>query len=365
MPALPGKTPLVLRSFFVYIVKTMSAFSSFLTDELQLRRRAILASVLVGAVLLVVKFLAAWLTGSAAILSDALESIINVVASGFAFYSVMLSARPPDQSHPYGHGKIEPFSAGFEGALIILAAAVILWQAVPGVFAPHPLAQLDLGIVLVLAAAVVNAVLGLFLVRTGTRTRSLALTADGKHLLTDVYTSAGVAAGLVLARFTGWLVLDSLTACAVAGNIILSGAGLLRQSVSHLMDEADESVLRSIVETLQNIRRPEWIDLHHLRSWRSGGRHHIDFHLTLPRYWDLEQSHAAETFVEDWLVEHLGGQGEVLLHLDPCTPHHCPLCRVLDCPVRSTRFRAMPVWTVELATGNPMFRYVPHLEEVR
>ncbi|HJY80839.1 MAG TPA: cation diffusion facilitator family transporter [Candidatus Binatia bacterium] len=342
----------------------MSIFPSLLTDELRLRRRAILASVCVGAVLLVVKFVAAWLTGSAAILSDALESIINVVASGFAFYSVMLSARPPDRSHPYGHGKIEPFSAGFEGALIILAAVAILWQAVPGVFWPRPLAQLDLGIVLVLGAAVVNAVLGLFLIRTGARTRSLALTADGKHILTDVCTSAGVVVGLALARFTGWMVLDSLTACAVAVNIILSGAGLLRQSVSHLMDEADESILYSIVETLQNIRRPEWIDLHHLRSWRSGDRHHIDFHLTLPRYWNLEQSHDAETSVEEWLVEHLGGQGEVLVHLDPCTPHHCPLCRVLDCPVRSTKFRTMPVWTVELATGNPMFRYVPHLAEL-
>src|SRR5215470_4038918 len=141
-------------------METMAVFSLSLTDELRLRRQAILASVFVGVALLLVKFLAAWLTGSAAILSDALESIINVVASGFAFYSIMLSARPPDRSHPYGHGKIEPFSAGFEGALIILAAFAILWQAVPGVFAPRPLAQLDLGILLVLGAAGVNVVLG-------------------------------------------------------------------------------------------------------------------------------------------------------------------------------------------------------------
>lgn len=364
MRALREKSPLVLRIFFVYSMQTMPTFSPFLTDETRLRRRAILVSVFVGVGLLVVKFVAAALTGSAAILSDALESIINVVASCFAFYSVVLSARPPDRSHPYGHGKIESFSAGFEGALIILAAAAILWQAVPAVFSPHPLAQLDLGIALLLGTAVVNAVVGLFLIRSGTRTSSLALVADGKHLLTDAYTSVGVVAGLVLARFTGWMVLDALTACAVAVNIILSGAGLLRESVSHLMDEADETVLRNIVESLQNIRRPEWIDLHHLRSWRSGNRHHIDFHLTLPRYWDLEQCHAAETFVEEWLVEHLGGQGEVLLHLDPCTPHHCPLCRVPDCPVRSTRFRTAPTWTVELATGNPMFRYTPSFEEM-
>lgn len=334
----------------------MSSLALSSTPDLFLRRRAILLSVVVGTLLLVIKFLAAALTGSAAILSDALESIINVVASGFAFYSIILSARPPDRSHPYGHGKIEPFSAGFEGALIILAAVAILWQAVPGLFTPRPVAQLDLGIVLVLIAAVANAVLSVFLLRVGKRTRSLALIADGKHLLTDVYTSVGVVAGLVLVRLTGWMVLDSLTACAVAVNILVSGTGLVRQSVSHLMDEADEAVLRNIVDALQHLRRPEWIDLHHLRSWRSGDRHHIDFHLTLPRYWNLEQCHAAETSVEEWLIDYLGGEGEVLVHLDPCTPHHCPSCRVLDCPVRATKFRTTPVWTIESATGSPLFR---------
>jgi cation diffusion facilitator family transporter len=332
---------------------------AFVSDELRLRRRAILSSVGIGVVLLVLKFVAAALTGSAAILSDALESIINVVASVFALYSVVLSAQPPDQSHPYGHGKIESFSAGFEGALIILAALVILWEAIPGFFVPAPLAELDLGIFLVLGAAAVNATLGAFLIRVGHRTHSLALTADGRHLLTDVWTSVGVVVGLGLVWLTGWIVLDSITACAVALNILVSGAGLLRQSVGHLMDEADEAVLHSIVEELQRTRRPEWIDLHHLRSWRSGDRHHIDFHLTLPRYWNLEQSHSTETVVEDWLVERLGGKGEALLHLDPCTPHHCPFCGVSDCPVRAAAFRSTPAWTVEMATGNPMFLIEP------
>ncbi len=300
------------------------------------------------------KLTAAVLTGSAAILSDALESIINVVASAFAFYSVIFSAQPPDSSHPYGHGKVESFSAGFEGALIILAALAIMWQAIPGFFFPRPIAELDLGIVLVIGAAVVNAGLGVLLIRIGRRTHSLALMADGKHLLTDVYTSAGVVAGLGLVRWSGWLVLDSITACAVAVNIIVSGATLVRQSVSHLMDEADEHILNNIVETLQRARRPEWIDLHHLRSWRSGNRHHIDFHLTLPRYWNLEQCHETETEVEASLVDRLGGHGEALLHLDPCTPHHCPFCRMSACPMRTSAFRATPPWTVELATGSPM-----------
>jgi cation diffusion facilitator family transporter len=331
----------------------------FLADESRLRRRAILASVVVGVLLLVVKFLAAILTGSAAILSDALESIINVVASAFAFYSVVLSAQPPDRSHPYGHGKVESFSAGFEGALIILAALAILWEAIPGFFTPPPLAALDLGIILVVGATIANAALGALLGRVGRRTHSLALMADGKHLLTDVATSIGVVLGLGLVWLTGWTVFDSITACAVALNILVSGAGLLRQSVSHLMDEADEQVLLDIVKVLQNSRRPEWIDLHHLRSWRSGDRHHIDFHLTLPRYWDLEQCHATETAVEDWLLDQLGGKGEVLLHLDPCSPHFCHLCAITNCPVRTTPFRRTLPWTMEMATGNPMFPLDP------
>jgi len=337
----------------------MDAFASQFSQDVAYRRRAILLSVVVGVALLIVKFLAATFTGSAAILSDALESIINVVASVFAFYSITLSAQPPDRSHPYGHGKIESFSAGFEGALIILAALVILWKSVPAFYAPQPLAQLDVGIVLILGAALVNAILGYTLVRTGTRTGSLALTADGKHLLTDVYTSVGVVLGLVLVSITGWTVLDPLTACAVALNIIVSGFRLIRQSVSHLLDAADERVLSSIVDSLQHIRRPEWIDLHHLRSWSSGNRHHIDFHLTLPRYWNLEQSHAAETAVEEWVVEHLGGQAEVLIHLDPCTSHYCSFCKMPDCPVRVMPFRSALPWTVESTIANPVFRYFP------
>lgn len=333
----------------------MDSFAPLLTQDLTLRRRMILLSVVVGMVLLVIKFFAAAFTGSAAILSDALESIINVVASVFAFYSITLSAQPPDRSHPYGHGKIESFSAGFEGALIILAALVIIWQAVPAFFMPRPLAQLNVGILLILGAAVVNAVLGFSLVRTGKRTGSLTLTADGKHLLTDVYTSVGVVLGLGLVYLTGWAILDPITACAVALNIIVSGVTLVRQSVSHLLDAADEPFLSSIVYSLQQIRRPEWIDLHYLRSWSSGMRHHIDFHLTLPRYWRLEQCHAAETSVTEWVVEHLGGQGEVLIHLDPCTSHHCVGCQVLDCPVRTMPFRSVIPWTVESAIGDPTF----------
>ena len=337
----------------------MRFFPSFVSHSFKVRQRAILLSVIVGTALFGIKLLAAKFTGSAAILSDALESIINVVASGFAFFSITLSAQPPDRSHPYGHGKIESFSAGFEGALIILAALAILWKAIPALFLPRSLMQLDFGIFLVLGTAVVNALLGFSLVRTGNHTGSLALIADGKHVLTDVYTSIGVVVGLGLVHVTGWAILDPITACIVALNIIISGVALIRQSVSHLLDAADERILHGIVDSLQHIRRPEWIDVHHLRTWSSGERHHIDFHLTLPRYWNLEQCHAAESLVAEWVVEHLGGQGEVLVHLDPCTSHYCRSCSMPDCALRLVSFRAAIPWTVDSAIGNPRFPYSP------
>ena len=184
-------------------------------------------SLLVSGCLLAVKFLAYQLTGSAAVLSDALESIVNVIASSFALFSVTLSARPPDASHPYGHGRVEFFSAGFEGALIMAAAGAIFCAALPRVFAPQPLTQLSLGIGLVCGAGVANALLGVYLQYVGHRTHSLALVADGKHLLSDAYTSAGVLVGILGVWLTGWDVLDALTALVVALHILVMGGRLV------------------------------------------------------------------------------------------------------------------------------------------
>ncbi len=241
-------------------------------------------ALLVSGGLLAVKFLAYHLTGSAAVLSDALESIVNVIASSFALFSVTLSARPPDESHPYGHGRVEFFSAGFEGALIVAAAVAIFVTALPRVFAPQPLAQLSLGIGLVCGAGVLNALLGLCLQYVGRGTHSLALVADGTHLLSDAYTSAGVLVGILGVWLTGWHVLDALTALGVAGHILVMGGRLVRESIARLMDEAEPALLQRIVQTMQAARQSSWIDLHNLRAWRSGPRYHVDFHLTLPRY---------------------------------------------------------------------------------
>jgi cation diffusion facilitator family transporter len=303
-------------------------------DHVKLRVITISSSFLVGVLLMGIKFYAYRLTHSSAILSDALESIINVVASAFALASVLIAAMPADESHPYGHGKIEYFSAGFEGALIVLAAAGIFKTGVSHIFQPPELPQLELGLVLILGAGLVNFVLGIGLLRVGKRTSSLTLIADGKHVLTDVYTSAMVLLGLFLVQYTQWYWLDGTVACLVGLHILISGSKLVRQSFAGLMDATDEDLLTEISEILNAHRKDIWIDIHQLRAWRSGNVIHTDFHLILPRDFSLEQAHAEGKELEKILQMHFGESSSVLIHLDPCIDPDCPICSRRMCTLR-------------------------------
>lgn len=317
--------------------------------------RVAVLSLLVSVVLLVSKLIAYNLTGSAAVLSDALESIVNVFASAFALFSVALSSRPPDASHPYGHGRVEFFSAGFEGALIVAAAMAIFWTAVPRIFFPEPIGQLSQGLLWVCGAGAVNALMGLYLQHVGRHSQSMALVADGKHLLSDAYTSAGVVLGMILVWLTRWYILDALMACVIALHILVMGWQLLREAIARLMDEAEPEFLQHIVDTLQTARQPAWIDLHQLRAWRSGARHHVDFHLTLPRYWDLERCHQVAEEVEHLIQSTQPSHGDVIMHLDPCLPTNCPLCVVARCPVRAAAPQKSQPWTVASSIGEPVY----------
>lgn len=327
----------------------MSQYAS----EIPLRRRAAFVSIGVGISLLVIKFVAFALTGSAAVLSDALESIINVVASFSALFAILIGARPADESHPYGHGKVEFFSAGFEGALIIVAAIAIFWTAIPRFFTPTPLTQLDIGLVLLIIGGIVNYLLGTYLIRTGHKTHSDALTADGHHVHTDAYTSAGVIVGLLLVRFTGLYWIDPLVACLMGVNILFMGYRLLRSASAGLMDESDRPYLDVVTQALNQARVPEWIAPHHLRSWRGGAVRFVDFHLDLPRYWNLDQSHQVQKRLEE-VIETASGQScQVLIHFDPCVPDYCHLCAVDPCPVRSTPLQQQVLWTTDLLMAGP------------
>ncbi len=310
----------------------------------RVRLSAIVLSLLVGIVLMSAKFFAYHLTGSSAILSDALESIINVVASAFGVVSIVTAAKPPDESHPYGHGKIEFFSAGFEGALIILASAGIFRSAVPHILHPRPLPNLGEGLAILLGATVVNLLLGILLLRTGRRTDSLTLIADGKHVLTDVYTSAGVLAGLLLVPLTGWYRLDGVIACLVGLNILLTGIGLLRQAYAGLMDESDSGLLSEVSSLLVQNRNDLWIDIHQLRAWKAGNHVHIDLHVVLPRDLDLHRAHLEAKRIESILVDHFQENASILVHMDPCTEPDCPVCRRTRCQMRLAEARATGRW---------------------
>ena len=295
---------------------------------------AIACAFVVGATLMAVKFYVYRLTLSSAVLSDALESVINVVASAFALVSIIMSARPPDRDHPYGHGKIEYFSAGFEGALIILAAFGIFRVGVDQMLHPRPLPNLETGLWILLATAFVNLVLGIGLIRVGKKTDSLTLLADGKHLLTDVYTSGGVLIGLLLVKFTGLHRLDGIVACMIGINILATGAGLVRTSFAGLMDASDPALLDSVSKLILGHRKDKWVDVHQLRAWKSGTHVHIDLHLILPRNLSLEAAHREAKTLEHHIVEYFKGRASVLIHMDPCVDPDCPICRQQFCELR-------------------------------
>jgi len=314
------------------------------------RKRAGRVSLVVGSAVFVGKLAAYFLTGSAAVLSDALESIVNVVAAALLLYSLTVAARPADRSHPYGHGKVEFFSAGVEGTLIAVAATLILIEAGRSLWFGPNLRRVDLGLLLFSGLTALNAALGAYLVRIGRRTHSLALQADGQHVLADVATSVGIIAGLFAVRWTGWTLLDPLIAIAVALNILRTGWALLRAAIGGLMDEADDELLGSMAQALEQKRAPWMIDVHSLRAWRSGAFQHVDLHVTVPRYYQADRLHRIDDEITDQLLAAAGRAGDVIVHFDPCRPRECPGCVIADCPVRgAAHFRREPL-TLERAT---------------
>ena len=297
--------------------------------------------------LMCAKFYAFHLTRSSAVFSDALESIINVVASAFALMSIVLAARPPDKNHPYGHGKVEYFSAGFEGALIIIAAIGIFKSGLAHILKPQPLPNLTDGLYILLGTGLINLILGLVLVRTGKKTHSLALTADGKHVLTDVITSAGVLLGLLLVHLTGLYWLDGAIACMVGFSILYTGIILIKESSAGLMDRAEPALLQEISSLLEKHRKDNWVGIHELRAFRSGSIVNVSLHLILPRGFSLSEAHLEAEEVEAVIEGYFEGRATVLVHLDPCSDPDCPVCRRYACELRGSEKSDPTPWNVE------------------
>jgi len=288
-----------------------------------------------GILLMLVKFAAYLLTSSNAILTDAMESIVNVVASGFAFYSIHLAARPKDQNHPYGHGKVEFFSVFLEGGLIFIAGVLILGKAMYNLFFPEVLGNLLEGIGLLAFTGVVNFVLGTYLVKQGEQLNSLTLHADGKHLQTDAYSTVGLLVGLILMYYTGWVWIDTVLSLGLGIFILFTGYKLLRRSIGGLMDESDVGLVEKVADILQKNRKDNWIDVHNLRVQRYGHELHIDCHVTLPNYYNLNKVHDEVSALDKLINTNLHANTELFVHADPCIPTCCQYCRLKDCPIRN------------------------------
>lgn len=285
------------------------------------QRFAMRLSLLVGVGMLVGKVGAYWLTGSAAILSDAAESVIHVVAVAFAAFSLGLSTKPANQRFRYGYERIAFFSAGVEGALIVIAAIVIIASAVEKWLHGLELTQLGVGTGIVLAAAVANAGLGGYLVWLGKRTRSIILEANGKHVLTDSWTSFGVVAGLGLVLLTGWKPFDPIVAIAVAVNILWSGGGLLRRSISGLMDYSDPDIATQLEPHVQAVCGDLGIHYHQVRFRSTGQRVLVDLHVLFPFETPVGRAHALATALEEQLHVRLPFEVEVATHIEAIEDH--------------------------------------------
>lgn len=299
----------------------MSARAATATGVEASQRAAMAVSLSAGIVMIGVKAGAYALTGSPAILSDALESVIHVAAVGFAAWSLWLSQRPADRNHPYGHDKVSFFSAGMEGALIAVAAVVIIVQAVAAWLGGLEVQRLGLGAALTALAGALNGALGGWLVWQGKRTGSIILEANGRHILTDCVTSVGVVAGLLLALATGWLPFDPIVAILVAANILHSGVGLVRRSVGGLMDEASLQTDEAIRGTLERVATPRGIAWHGVRFRDSGRTTWVELHLLFRRGTPIEVAHEQATEIEEAIGGALPSRAQVITHLESAEDH--------------------------------------------
>lgn len=318
------------------------------SNNVRLQRWIAIAS----ATLLIAKFTAYYLTNSVSILTDALESIVNVVAGFIGLYSLYVSAKPKDIDHPYGHGKAEFISAAVEGTLVLSAGLLIIYNAIKNLIYPVEIQKLDLGIYLVAATAIINWVLGAIALRQGKKNNSLALQASGKHLQSDTYSTAGIIVGLLLISFTHKVWIDGVVAIGFGLFIIYTGYKIVRTSLAGIMDEADMELLEKMVNLTESNRKENWIDIHNLRVIKYGNVLHVDCHLTVPWYLNINQAHLEIDELSRLIRNDFGESLELFVHSDGCLYFQCHICIKKDCPVRQHSFKKRVDWTLDNALQN-------------
>lgn len=306
----------------------------------------------VAVLLFLIKVTAYFLTHSVAILTDALESTVNVIAGFVGLYSLFVASKPKDIDHPYGHGKAEFLSAAVEGTLIMVAAIIIIYKAIDNFIRPKEIHELDWGMLLVGVTAVINYVVGWISLHRGRRNNSLALIASGKHLQSDTWSTLGIIVGLALIYFTGLNWIDGVVAILFALIILYTGYKILRSSIAGIMDEADIDLLKKMVELLNAHRQPNWIDIHNLRVIRYGGQLHVDCHLTVPWYLNVQEAHQEVEALSALIKKEFGDAIEFFVHTDACLDFSCFICQKTDCSVRRHPFEEKIEWTLKILLSD-------------
>lgn len=302
---------------------------------------------IIGIVLFLGKLVAWHLTNSDAVFSDAMESIVNIIAAFMGLYSLYLAAKPKDVEHPYGHGKVEFVTSGVEGALIIFAGIIIIVQAIDSLLHGNVPKKLDWGILIVAVTAGINYLMGYISVKKGLQQNSLVLQSSGKHLQSDTFTTLGVVLSLVLVYFTHIYWIDAAVALIFGGYIMIVGYKIIRKALSGIMDEADLKMLTKLATVMNENRKPEWIDLHNTRIQQHGSGLHIDAHLTLPWYFELRKAHEEMEEAYKLIAANSDRMIEFNFHLDDCKPFSCEICELWECPVRQHAFVKKIEWDAD------------------
>lgn len=315
--------------------------------------QAAIVSLVVSFVVLALKAKAFYETHSVAILSDALETVVNVVTAIFALWAIKMAAEPADEEHPYGHGKFEYFSAAFEGGLIFFAALAILFRSIESFFQDSNVQNIGEGFKYLGIATALNLIVGVWLILVGKSQQSEALKASGKHVLSDVITTVGIFVGLSLVHWTGLNWIDSLVGLLVGIWLGLEANNILRKNTGALLDEVDTGSLEKLAEVIKKHRKPGVIDIHHVRMIRSGNFHHIDAHMVVPEFWDVKEAHTMSHDFEKNVVRDYDHDGEFAFHMDPCQKLYCSVCAVENCKIRVAPYSRRREFTKEHLVKGP------------
>ena len=291
-------------------------------------------------------------TSSNAVLSDALESLVNIASGTFALISLKIASRPSDKNHPYGHGKVEFISGFVEGTLIIIAGLMMIGKSTYNIFVPNEVKELMLGIVLTSITGLINFIMGLRLKRQGQEKGSMIMISEGSHLMSDGYTSLALIIGIGVVWFSGFVILDNVISILFGLYVLYMGYRIFRKSIAGIMDEMDMDLVDEFIKELNQERKLDWIDVHNLRIIKFGRDVHIDCHLTLPWYYSLEQTHNQVVLFENVIKRKFEPQTEFFIHADPCIENSCKLCLISDCAERKHAFENKVVWDVNNVLEN-------------